>query len=253
MLNEQAIDLINRSMDGVLSESEQAEFELLLADSEEARQYNAELNALGTLLGGLPAVEPPQALEGRLIRQIPLPQRRPWFTLSAGWMQGKAIPYGVAAATGVLATVAFYQFNPQPGGISDYSSLVGTLARGRGIEDPVHLSFLDIDIPAVNGKVLLSGSGELKLLRFDVDSQDPVEFEVGLGGSGLTFGGFAEESGATSDGIDYADGRFTISNTGAHRFTVILRDSEAQRGPSGGVVVSVTQAGESLYQGVLSP
>ena len=252
MLNENARDLINRAIDGELSESEGTEFRALLAESDEARQFHEELAALDGLLKSSPKVEPPGDLESRILRRVQLPRPRRWFTSVAGWMQGNPVPYGAAAAAGVLATVLFYEIGPGPTGASDYSNLVGTLVRGNGVEGVVQLSFLNIDLPAVRGKVLLSGSGDLKLLRFNVDSRDPIDFEVGLAGSGLTFGGFAQVEGDNSESLDYESGSFKVSNSGHQEFTVILRDSPDQQGASGGIVVSVSQAGEALYQGVLS-
>jgi hypothetical protein len=165
-------------------------------------------------------------------------------------MQGKPVSHGMAAAAGLMAAVAIYELGPVTD--TDYAALVGTLARGEGLNGVVQLSYLDIDLPAVHGRVLLSGSDDLKLLRFDVASDAQVEFEVLLGGSGLTFGGFAQEAEAGTDNFSYSEGNLSVSNFGPQRFTVILRDVSAEAAESGGIVVSVSQEGEALYQGVLS-
>ncbi len=252
MLNDHSLELINRALDGEITGSERAELETLLEQSEEARLYHQELIGLNDLLAAVPAVEPPQALKDRIYTQILLPRPRRWFTWSAAWMQGNPVTYGIAAAAGLLAAVGYYELAPGARGVTDYSSLVGTLARGNGVNGIVELSFLDIDIPSVQGKVVLSGGEDLKLLRFDVESRAPVEFEVGLGGSGYTFGGFAQEDDHGAQDLGYSGGRFRVSNSGPQRFTVILRDDSASPAVSSGIVVSVTQGGEAVYQGVLS-
>jgi hypothetical protein len=159
--------------------------------------------------------------------------------------------YGMAAAAGLLVAVSFYELAPRSGMEDDLSSLVGTLARGYGQNGLVQLSSLNIDLPAVQGRVLLSGKDPLKLLRFDIDSDTPVEFEVALAGSGLAFGGFAQETDAGNDNFNLSDSSFSVVNQGEKRFTVILRDSVADGAVNGGIVVSVTREGEALYQGVL--
>jgi hypothetical protein len=250
MLHEHTKDLINRAVDRELSEPEKAEFNALLADSQEARSYSDGLTGLVSLLERVPLVEPPGNLQRRILNHIQLPRPQRWFTWSAAWMQGKPVSHGMAAAAGLMAAVAIYELGPVTD--TDYAALVGTLARGEGLNGVVQLSYLDIDLPAVHGRVLLSGSDDLKLLRFDVASDAQVEFEVLLGGSGLTFGGFAQEAEAGTDNFSYSEGNLSVSNFGPQRFTVILRDVSAEAAESGGIVVSVSQEGEALYQGVLS-
>lgn len=250
MFDEHARDLINRAIDGEISEPEQANYKALIGASPEARSYSEELVQLASLLERLPAVEPPAQLQRNILSHIHLPRPHRWFTWSAAWMQGKPMSYGIAAAAGLLATVAIYELGPESD--TDYASLVGTLARGEGLEGVVQLSYLDIDLPNVHGRVYLSGSDDLKLLRFDVASDAEVQFEVGLSGSGLTFGGFAQEAEVGTDNFRYSKDNLSVSNLGAQRFTVILRDASAEAAASGGIVVSVSQEGEDLYQGVLS-
>jgi hypothetical protein len=251
MLEEHAKDLINRAVDGELSEPEAAECQSLLEESGEARAYHEELSRLTGLLGEVEPLEPPLQLQRNILKEIQLPRPRKWFTRTAGWMQGRPMSYGMAAAAGLLVAVSFYELAPRSGMEDDLSSLVGTLARGYGQNGLVQLSSLNIDLPAVQGRVLLSGKDPLKLLRFDIDSDTPVEFEVALAGSGLAFGGFAQETDAGNDNFNLSDSSFSVVNQGEKRFTVILRDSAADGAVNGGIVVSVTREGEALYQGVL--
>lgn len=252
MLNDHARDLINGAVDDELSEPEWAEHEALLAGSEDARTYSEALRALTSLLEQLPPIAPPANLQRRILQQIQLPRPRRWFTWSAAWMQGGPTSYAAAVAAGLMVAVAIYELTPTLDPGTDYPSLVGTLARGEGLEGAQQMGALEIDLPAVHGRISLSGSEDLKLLRFDVASDAEVEFEVGLAGSGLAFGGFAQEAEAGTDNIRYSGGRLTVSNLGEHRFTVILRDGPAEADAGEGIVVSVTRQGESLYRGVLS-
>jgi hypothetical protein len=166
-------------------------------------------------------------------------------------MQGRPIHYGLAAAAGLLMTVGFYEMTPGPHADTDYSSLVGTLARGEGLQGVVELDYLDIEVPGVEGRVSLSGSDDLRLLRFDVKSTDKAEFRIDLGNSGLSFGGFAQEAEEGTDDFRYSGSSLTVSNAGPQRFTLILKDVSADGGASGEIVISLSQQGEALYLGAL--
>jgi hypothetical protein len=236
-----------------LSEAEHAEYTATLAASPEARQYSDDLSELFDQLASTPAVEPPSDLEHQILKGINLPRPRAWFTRSAGWMQGKPVSYAVAAAAGLLVAVGFYELTPGTTSRMDLSSLVGTLSRGNDLQGVVQLSMLNINLPEVQGKVLLSGDNGLKLLRFDVNSPQSVDIEVSLQGSGLAFGGFAREADAGADDFSFSNGDIRLSNIGPQRFSVILRDVATTGATPGSIEVSVTQQGNALFQGVLSP
>lgn len=250
-MNDREIDLINQAIDEELSEPEMAEFASLIENSQEARAFHDGLAEVSSLLNSLPLAQPPENLERRILSQVQLPRPRHWITKSAGWMQGRPIHYGLAAAAGLLMTVAFYEMTPGPHADTDYSSLVGTLARGEGLQGVVELDYLDIEVPGVEGRVSLSGSDDLRLLRFDVKSADKAEFKIDLGNSGLSFGGFAQEAEEGTDNFSYSGSSLTVSNAGPQRFTLILKDVSADGGGTGEIVISLSRQGEALYLGAL--
>lgn len=252
-VNKRTIDMINRSLDGELSESEQAEFDAILAGSDDARTYSEELSGLVSYIESTPAAEPPQDLQRKILTQIELPRPRKWFTWAAGWMQGRPVSYGVAAGAGLLAAVAFYELAPPSSSPADLSNLVGTLSRNNGEVNLAELSALDIDAPGLQGKVQLRGNGNLRFLQLDVDSNETNEFHVSLAGSGLAFGGLAHQASGGNDSFDYSKGNLSVSNSGATRFTVILTESSRKSTGSGEVVVSITRGGEEVYRGELAP
>ena len=250
MLDKRTNELINGALDGELGPAEQMEFNTLIAESEEARRHKESLSRLIERLAEEPEIELPDGLEGRLLREMPLPASQAWFTWSAGWMQGKTITHGLAAAAGILAAVAFYEFTPRP---NDISSLVGTLSRGNQLAGTVQLSYLDINLPDVQGKVFLDARKDVKLLRFDIDSARNIELEVDFAGSGLRFGGFATGAEGEAGTASISDDSFRISHHGAQRFSVILQDSASADAEDGSIVIGVNQDGAPVYSGVLSP
>ncbi len=252
MLNDHAKDLINRAIDGELSDAERDECLALLDDSEAAREYRDEFSRLNDILAQVPSLEPPEELRRRIIGQIQLPRPRKWFTLMAGWMQGRPVSYGIAAGAGLLVAVAVYELAPAPRDASEYSSLVGTLARGSDLEGVVPLGSLDIEHDSVRGRVVLSGNDAMQLLRFDVNSESPVEIAVDLAGAGLAFDGFAQEDEGDLGQVALSERQLRVSNLGARRFTVILHETSGAAKAESGIAVSVSREGEILFQDVLT-
>lgn len=252
MLSNHAQDLINRALDGELSESEQAEFQALLSQSEQARKYSDELSLLAHRLAATPPVEPPDSLERDILSKIELPRPRKWFTRMAGWMQGRPISYGIAAAAGLLVTVAYYEMGPSRHSATDYSSLVGTLSRADGLRGVVQLDALEINSPAVQGNVTLSGKDDLRLLRFDIDSSVPVNVAINFEGTGLDIGGVARQSHGGSENLTFSDGNLTVAALGKQQFTVVLKSDGGEAMNPGGIAVSVSRDGEAVYEGVLN-
>lgn len=251
-VDERTIDLVNRSLDGELPDAEKAECEALLAESEEARAYSEEISGVITLLESTPAEEPPAQLQRDILTKIELPRPRKWFTWAAGWMAGRPVSYGMAAGAGLLAAVAFYELSPPASTSADLSGLVGTLSRDNGQVNASELSALDIDAPGVQGQASLRGEGDLKFLRLDVDSEQTNEFHIRLAGSGLAFGGFAHPDVGGKEQFSYADGNFSVRNSGATSFTVILTGHLGESAGKGEVVLSITRQGEGIYRGALS-
>ncbi|HKJ17192.1 MAG TPA: hypothetical protein VJ984_07585 [Xanthomonadales bacterium] len=245
------IDLINRSLDGELSESEKAEYEATLAGSDEARAYSKELSGLISYLESTPAEEPPAELQRSILTQIELPRPRKWFTWAAGWMAGRPVTYGVAAGAGLLAAVAFYELSPSASPM-DLSNLVGTLSRDNGQLNVAELGKLDVNAPGLNGQVLLRGEGDLRFLQFDINSDQANEFHVALAGTGLKFGGIAHPDVGGKESFSFSEGNFSVSNFGTTKFTVILTGLSGENMGSKDVVVSVTREGEGIYRGALS-
>jgi len=250
MLDARTTDLVNRSLDESLSAAEQQELDSLLADSSEARELRDGLSGVASLLASTPPAEPPLDLESRILRGVSLPPRRAWFTWSAGWMQGKAVSYAAGAAAGLVAAIAFYELSPKP---VDLSSLVGTITYVEHSEGPDDIAELQIDRPAVVGRVNVDAREDYTILRFDVDSDERVDFEIQLGDSHYEFGGFAQEPSSQAAEVNLSGSGLVISNRGPQSFAIILRDVRGANTSQGGIKVSVKQGGESLFEGSVTP
>ena len=113
-------DLIQRDIDGRITENERTRLAALLADDPGARQDHRRLASLRDLLAGLPPEEPPAHLSVKVLRDIRA--RRGAKGAWSFWPGGRlALGYGYAAAAGAaLAILAIHAatggraFGPEP-------------------------------------------------------------------------------------------------------------------------------------------
>lgn len=221
-VNEHTIDLINRSLDGDLSGPEQAELDSILANSGEAVAFRNELSGLSDFLASAPSLEPPPDLERKILKQVKLPQPKKWFTFTAGWMQGRPVTYGMGAAIGLLAAVAFYELTPSVSSSQDLTNLVGTMAAGDRRGNPAVIASLEIAEPAVSGTVQLVEKGDMLFLEVDIESQTATELHSQFKDTGLVFEGFANEADEDVEGFLYSRGNFSMASSRKKKFSIVF-------------------------------
>ena len=252
-VNEHTIDLINRSLDGELSDSEQAELDSILASSEDAKAYRDELSGLAELLENTPPAEPPEYLERDILNGVQLPQPRKWFTHAAGWMQGRPVSHGIAAAAGLLVAVAFYEMAPSVSSPQDLSDLVGTMSGGERGSDSSAIAGLNIEEAAVGGSIRLVEKGDMLFLEVDIESQTPTELHAQFKDTGLVFEGFANEADESVEGFLYSRGNFSIASTRKKKFSVILSATEPVEAMAGREIqILISENRGVLYRGSFS-
>lgn len=246
-VNEHTIELINRSLDADLSESEHAELESILTNSEDARVYQEELVSLSAYLESAPDIEPPADLQSRILKRVELPQPKRWFTYTAGWMSGRPVAYGFGAAVGLLAAVAFYELNPSVNSPNDLRDLVGTMTVGDRGGNAAPIAGMEIQEAAVQGTVQLIEKGDILFLEFDIESQGPTELHAQVKETGLVFEGFANRTNDGVGGFLFAKGNFSIASSRKKKFSIIFSASE----PEGLIAGSEVQIVISENRGVL--
>ncbi len=125
MIDPRTEELLNAALDGALTDGEAEELRNRLAQSDEARAYQASLEALHNALGSLPQQDLPGALHGSISDGIQLPSSSPRsavFPISA-WPG--VIRYGLAASLGMAVAIFLYQIQPDLGTAVDYSQMTG--------------------------------------------------------------------------------------------------------------------------------
>lgn len=219
-------DLIQRDVDGRLSEEEQATLVSLMERDPAAREEHRRLIGLRDLLADVPKVDPPAHLTAKVLREIRV--RRASDGAHGFWPRGRfALGYLYAAAAGAAVALLSVQVlgpGPSPGNSAATIGGPAGAASARG-----WLSYR-----AARGKwavdVLPPGKGAQEVTL----AYDPASFELL---------GISNETGAI-DQIDAAGGRIRWSQERPARVTVLLAPRSAA-----GARVDVRYAGEGGQAG----
>ncbi len=244
-LDERIAELIQADTDGELAAVDRAELTAALENSAQAREFHDELTRVAKLMADVPDIDPPWGLRRRILDSIKLPAR-PGLS---GWQRPAS--YGLAVAAGVLVAIGVAQMST-PQGSEDMSSLVGTMvSQGHDLARPA-TSELAIDLAGVQGQVRMKSLNLAWALEFDLKSEDAVEVAIDLAGSGLSFGGYAnQDENAGVDNMEISEGKVRMTNQGSHQFVLFLRRApEASDGPQE-IGIVVNRLGETVYRGLL--
>jgi len=230
--DKRAQKLVNASIDGEITATEQDELDRLLVSSDSVRNLNAELRAITDILNDLPQVEPPEHLQNSIERQVrlPLPDNAgatnpvfPGRWISAIWLRT-----GVALAAGVLLTVGVYEMASEPITARDASSLAGTMVKsGPADQQGVLLDSINLNTANLNGLVELRDKGDLFTLDVHLSSDGLSQVVVNFAGRGLEFDGVTSMQDPT-EAVSVKDGSINLASRGEQHYTVRLkRTSEA--------------------------
>lgn len=254
MLNERALYLINAEIDGELDQAEREELAKLLDASAEAREMKAELQRIGNLLDGQLQRQPPVGLRERILDQVSLPAEpagRSWRQWVGSLSPASA---GLAFATGLLATVAFYELTDQPGMVTDTSGMVGTMVAGQQGRQQHQLDRLSIQGTDLAGQVSLYQDNQVFILSIELDSREKVEVEISYAKAGLHFGGLAHtHSGDRSEDESYviSGGALRVENQGRQAFSVFLPMAADSDGTNRAIDIAIFSDGTQQFTGAI--
>ena len=256
MLEQRTIHLINADIDGELDANEKGELEAVLESSADARAMRAELLRLSNLLDSLPAQSPPPGLAQRVLNQIaPSPGGAAGISLSGFFASFQPATAGLAFAAGLLFTVGFYELSPNHQSSSgDTAKMVGTMVASQPGGSELLENDLFIEGDGFSGTLSLRENEGIYVLNFDLESADKTEIEVGLDGTGLSFGGFAETQGDEDkvfDSVVISRGTLHVVNQGRQQFAVFLRKNSADQAVDAqSITIGFSRDGERLNSGV---
>jgi hypothetical protein len=226
-LDEKHEDLIQREIDGDISESERTALGNYVALNAEARSLQAGLTKLAEVLNRVEAVEPPSDLAKSVLAALPPRSHAP---ASSSVLRSRSylarfpiLKYGYALAAGLILGFALnhFLFNQTPT-LSD-SDVRGSMVPRIPISRFGSADHLPLNHDGVSGALNLRVSDSVAALEFDLNSQESVQFKVGFDGALIAFKGFDQQINNV-DSFEAGSGHIIVQCRGKHHFTVLFGD-----------------------------
>lgn len=231
-VDQHILHLLNSSIDGEISATEQDELDRLLIASPEVRNLNDELRTVTRLLDEVQELEPPEYLQDSIERQVRLPvqghadSKKPGFW-GNGWLSANWLRTGFALAAGVVLTVGVYEMGSEPITARDSASMAGTMANRGATDQPgALLDSIQLNTAKLSGLVELRNNDELFTLNLQLNSDEPTEVVINFADRGLEFDGVSGKQ-ADDDSVSVVDGSVHLASKGEQHYTVRLRRTSA--------------------------
>ena len=254
MTDERTLEMISAAFDGKLNASEQAELEQLLENSAEARKFQAELAEMNSILGELPAIEPPDSLHAQIVNCISLPQNKANTSFLSWLRPPRFLPvlrYGLAAAAGLLLATSFYESQSLFPSNSDFDDLVGTMAPNRVVAEADILDTFDFRSDGLESLVQLQRRNNDIYLDIQIDADATLSIAVDMSGTGVRPGALAQLD-HSLESIVVEDQTLQLRATGQRRLTVLLRRvDDAPIAEEAKITLEFSSDGRLLEQGSL--
>ena len=253
MLHERIADLIQADVDGELPEHDRAELSRELLQSQEARKFRDDMIRIKGLMASIPSLDPPAGLHHKIINAIKLPKHLQFSAHPSRWSKlasyGPA-SYGLALAAGLLMGIGVAQVSPKE--TQDLSAVVGTMMSQPESQQGSAGQTLAISLDYVQGNIKRSYLDQMVALEFDLKSIEPVEITVDLSGTGMRFGGFADQEMASAvEEFEVSNGKVHLLSRGNQQYVLFLRNEPEGTARSQDIGISLAQRGTSIYQGHL--
>lgn len=249
MTGQRIDELLSGLADGILDDTERAELNQCLNESETARRLKASADRFEALLDGTDSLDPPDELHARIMQQATLPNRPTLFGglgLRRGFVQ-----YGFAAAAGVLLAVGFYETRPGNSGIEDFSGMVGTMAPDRDQSERTVLDTYAFRADGISSSAKLERRNGALVLDIGFDTADVLELTVTLPADQFQLDAFAQID-SDFQRIEYKDNAVRVKGRGRKRFAALLqRTNDAATGRDAIIELDISRDGSVVEQGTL--
>ena len=255
MKNRREMELISAAIDGALDLDEQAEVDLLLETSKEARELKAELEELDSVLNDVPDLEPPESLHANVLAHVKL-KPAPGEDSILDWLRtavpGVGLRYALAVATGALVVAVFFGNQSMITESIDLADLVGTMAPDVASANEEIIDSFAISEAGLTGLIQLRRRESAFLLDIHSESEVPVDISVDVGGAGLWPDALAQIEGRT-ESIAIAGQALQFEVLGTQRMTILLRrvDGAALAGEAN-ITLEFSSKGILLQRGSLT-
>lgn len=249
-------DLMNRSIDGLLSAQEQAELDRYLQDHPVAgKKFKMVQNADKVLSQTLTA-EPPPDLKQEIMRAIRVPHRssakkiRFWANFSNILRSHSIRRYGYAFSAGLVCGIIILAMSSdmsQQYQSPDPSQVSGALVTLQSADEVKVLDSKNFEVGACQGSIETRAFENYVLLDININSGNLVNIEIIFDSADLSYAGFWQPD-HFRGGFDIDDNHLTLSQQGIGRHTLLFLN---QLSAESNLVFEI-ESGDSSLREVLS-
>jgi hypothetical protein len=231
MISERLTILLNKKIDGCLSDTESAEVETALATDPEAQRVHRELVALAERLGRLEAVEPPPELRSSVMAAVARKQQQPsriaglWMRIvSLGHLTGR-LRYGVTFAAGLAVGALVFAISGMNSGTGHDISPREVLGTIAGIESEGTITprwDMDFRQDDITGSVaLMQIAPRVAAVRVSIDAQEAVTLELDYDHRALQFRGIHYRD-DTAGRLESSGRGLRVIHNGYNEYTLVF-------------------------------
>jgi len=211
-------ELINKKIDGEISNDEEAQLKQVLSKNPQANSYNQDMHKMVRIISETEQVQPPENLKKHVMESIDLNRytSRPDNIIKPGhswWVVQKT---GLAFAAGLLLGIVLYAlFLPGTSFISgpDESDMYGTIGlKNTGAFQTI--SETPLNTEGANGMLALKKSGSFFMLDVNINASEKAEILIRFNENDARFTGFNEKNNTAAfveSGSDYI--RLTVTES----------------------------------------
>ena len=228
-IEQRYVELIHADIDGEISESERADLNEFLQQSEEGRSLRDELGSLCQAISSAKYVDPPPHLRHLIMESVKLaPKHQEASSKLTAIFWLPPVRYAGAFAAGALLTLAFVGSDwASRHAFDDVTELVGTISETA--PEPITTDgSMRLTMNEIAGIVSVSNAGPILIVDFDIVSHEPVRIVADFSDRDIWFQGFAQlQSPATTVTAD--TGQITLITEGRRRYAMYLHNAGSDK------------------------
>jgi|GEM_PF-2344019 len=252
MIDDRHRELINASIDGMLSQDDQEYLSHYLSQNSEAKTMHDQLRELSQALSMVNEAEPPPQLRHNILQAIRMKQEEKKQTpmiirlATAALDMRNRFAYVYVFTAGIVLGVALSSvvLNLERETQFDNRDLSGTLSTPPTKSDYKPVDRVDFAEAAIQGSMFIGRTGNSVLVELTVDSREEIEVIAQFSEDEMRLTGFRHLQEGIS-GIAVSEGRVQFKNRGENQYHLFFND----RGPAGGMLhLRIYSATGLLYE-----
>jgi len=177
---ENAGELINAEIDGVITGAQKAELNRLLLADPTVRALRDELAGVCKALDTLPREDLPAGLHDAIVAGLPVATPVSHARSRRGFALRQPLRYAAAFAGGLLVSTLAFQLDRFDASQAGHGELAGTIADASRAE-----ARMIVNLPQAQGSITLSGTAAAPQVVTALQSSQPVSITTQLHGNGV--------------------------------------------------------------------